>query len=177
MPVITEIKIPEGVTAEVTLHYVKFTKGNVTLERTFKAQGVELEKTNGTIKVKTIGETRKRVATAYTIGTHIENMFQGLEKVFTYRLAVVFSHFPMNVVVKGDQVEINNFLGEKKPRISRIMPGAEVKVKGKDITVSGHDLRAVSQTAANMENVTKVKGRDCRIFQDGIYITAKKVIE
>jgi large subunit ribosomal protein L6 len=177
MPVINEIEITEGVTAEVSLHSVKLSKGDTTLERTFKSQRVELEKTNGTIKVKTTIDSRKAAATANTIAAHIRNMLEGMDKTFTYKLTVVYSHFPMNVAVKDNLVEINNFVGEKKKRLSKILPGVEVKIKGKDITVSGRNLPAVSQTAANMEKATKVKGRDQRIFQDGIYITEKKIIE
>jgi large subunit ribosomal protein L6 len=43
--------------------------------------------------------------------------------------------------------------------------------------LTGTDVEAVGQTAANIERATKVWGYDPRVFQDGIYITekAKKV--
>tara|TARA_Y100000310_G_scaffold291519_1_gene319532 strand:- start:336 stop:590 length:255 start_codon:yes stop_codon:yes gene_type:complete len=79
----------------------------------------------------------------------------------------------MNVKVDGDKVVIKSFLGETTERVARIMPGAEVEVKGSQITVKSHDIEAAGQTAANLEKATRLTGRDRRIFQDGIYITSK----
>jgi large subunit ribosomal protein L6 len=39
--------------------------------------------------------------------------------------------------------------------------------------LTGSDLEQVSQTAANIERATKIRGFDPRVFQDGIYITEK----
>jgi large subunit ribosomal protein L6 len=79
----------------------------------------------------------------------------------------------MNISVKGDVVEIVNFLGEKKPRKSKILPGCEVQVKGKDIIVKGVNKEAVGQTAGNLERTVRTTNRDRRRFQDGIYIVKK----
>ncbi|MEC7431143.1 MAG: 50S ribosomal protein L6, partial [Candidatus Thermoplasmatota archaeon] len=42
-----------------------------------------------------------------------------------------------------------------------------------DVTVSGSDREKVGQTAANIERACKIKKRDRRVFQDGIYIVSK----
>jgi len=49
-----------------------------------------------------------------------------------------------------------------------------VEAKGENVTVSGIDKEKVGQTAANIERATKVKKRDIRVFQDGVYIVSKR---
>ena len=53
------------------------------------------------------------------------------------------------------------------------MPECEVKVVGDEIIVTGLNKELVGQTAANIELATRVKKRDIRIFQDGIWIIKK----
>lgn len=68
---------------------------------------------------------------------------------------------------------IQNFLGERYPRKAEILETVKVEVKGEIITVTGIDKEKVGQTAANIERATKVKNRDIRVFQDGIYIVKR----
>ena len=50
----------------------------------------------------------------------------------------------------------------------------QVKVENKsDVFVSGVDREKVGQTAAIIEKACRIRGRDRRIFQDGIYIVSK----
>jgi large subunit ribosomal protein L6 len=72
------------------------------------------------------------------------------------------------------RVVIENFMGEKAPRTARIVGDVEVEVSGDEITVKGIRLQDVSQTAANIEQATKVKGKDLRVFLDGIYVYEKR---
>ena len=104
-------------------------------------------------------------------------MVKGLDEGFEYRLKAVFSHFPMTLKVEGNKLTITNMLGEKVPRVAKLpwTPSeVQVKIEGKsDIIVTGADREKVGQTAANIERACKVKKRDPRVFQDGIYITSK----
>jgi large subunit ribosomal protein L6 len=79
----------------------------------------------------------------------------------------------MNVAVSGDKLSVKNFLGEKIPRVAKILPGVTVKVEGDIIDIESTDKEAAGQTAANFEQLTRITNRDLRIFQDGIYITVK----
>ena len=54
-----------------------------------------------------------------------------------------------------------------------LLDGVKFDVKGQDVTVSGIDKENVAQTAANIEQITKIKNLDPRVFQDGIYIVEK----
>ena len=50
----------------------------------------------------------------------------------------------------------------------------EVRVVNKtDVVVRGADREKVGQTAANIERACRIKKRDRRVFQDGIYIVSK----
>src|SRR5260370_1395122 len=65
------------------------------------------------------------------------------------------------------------FTGEKTPRYAKIVEGVKVVVKGEDLSVEGIDLKSVSQTAANIQDSTKIKKKDLRVFLDGIYVSGK----
>jgi len=100
-------------------------------------------------------------------------MITGVRKGFTYKLKIVFSHFPISVKVKDKTVLIENFTGERNPRKSKIVGNAQVKIQTEDIIVQGVDIEEVSQTAANIEQATKVKRKDPRVFLDGIYVNER----
>ncbi len=103
-------------------------------------------------------------------------MITGVTKGFTYKLKIVYAHFPMNVKVDETKrnVIIENFMGERSPRIIKIDGNVDVKVSGDEIIIKGIDLGEVSQTAANIENATKIKKKDQRVFLDGIYVYIKE---
>ncbi|RLG72536.1 MAG: 50S ribosomal protein L6, partial [Thermoprotei archaeon] len=79
---------------------------------------------------------------------------------------------------QGKKIIIENFLGEKAPRITEIYgDDVTVRVEGDDVIVEGIDIEHVGQTAANIERVARVKEYDPRVFMDGIYIYEKGVME
>jgi len=100
-------------------------------------------------------------------------MIKGVTKGFTYKLKIVFSHFPITVKIKEKTLIIENFTGERNPRKAKIMGDTKVTVKGDDIIVQGINLEDVSQTAANIQNATKIRRKDPRVFLDGIYVYEK----
>ena len=104
---------------------------------------------------------------------HLRNMVQGVSTGFLYEMKIVFAHFPMKVSVKGNIVHVANFLGEKTTRLANIHGNAKVIAKGDKVTIEGNNVEDVGQTAANLEQATVVKGRDIRVFQDGIYVVSK----
>ncbi|MDW8011140.1 MAG: 50S ribosomal protein L6, partial [Sulfolobales archaeon] len=98
------------------------------------------------------------------------NAIDGVTRGYRYRLKIVYSHFPISVRVDGDRVVIENFIGEKAPRVARVVGDVKISVSKTDVVVEGCDLEAVSQTAANIEQATKIRKLDRRVFVDGIYI-------
>jgi large subunit ribosomal protein L6 len=88
-------------------------------------------------------------------------------------MEIFYSHFPMQVGTEGDEVVIENFLGEKAPRKTPIRGDTEVQIDDPEITLSGPSIEDVGQTAADIEQMTRVTDKDVRVFQDGVYITEK----
>jgi len=62
--------------------------------------------------------------------------------------------------------------GNQRRRVT-IRGDTQVQVDGEELTVSGPSIEDVGQTAASIEQMTRVKDKDTRVFQDGVYITEK----
>ena len=54
-----------------------------------------------------------------------QNLIKGVTKGFEYKMRLVYAHFPINANIEenGKLIEIRNFLGEKRVRIVRMLPG------------------------------------------------------
>ena len=131
---------------------------------------IEAEK----VVIKPYGKRKKDLAVTNTARSIISSMFKGVEKGFTYKIKIIFAHFPISVKVKDKDVFVENFYGERSPRISQIIgEGTKVSVIGEDVIIQGPSLEDVSQTAANIELSTKVKDKDQRVFLDGLYVYSK----
>ena len=164
------IAIPGGVTVTldgITLK-VKGPKGE--LSRNFAHPSVVVAVRDDHVVVSCEYPKTPEKAMVGTFAAHVRNMVHGVTEGYTYGMKVVYSHFPMKVTVKGDQVEIGNYLGGHAMRYADIIGGCKVKVSGADITIEGIDIEACGQTAANIEKATQRLGFDKRTFQDGIYI-------
>ena len=171
---VKEVRIPEGVKVEISGNKVKAIGPKGELEKSFIIpKDVKVEISEGSIKVSTENEKRKIKAIVGTIAAHIRNMIDGVTKGYVYKLKIIYSHFPITVKVEGDRVIIQNFLGERKPREAKIVGNVKVEIKGQEIIVSGIDIDAVGQTAGNIEQATRIVGKDRRVFQDGIFIVSK----
>ena len=168
-----KVLLPESFSAHVDGKKVVVSGKGKQAERLFKSEGISFEAKGNEVIVRGSPASRRINALASTLASHVKNMALGMEKEYTYKLSIVYSHFPMNVAAKGNLFEINNFVGEKKTRTAKILPNVSVSVKGKEVTVKSSDKEAAGQTAANIENATKVKGKDTRIYQDGIFIVEK----
>jgi len=143
------------------------------LERDFShARGVLISLRDNEVVVEAYLADRKLKALVGTVAAHIKNMITGVTKGFRYKLKIIYTHFPVTVIVdkRNRVVRIKNFIGEKADRIAKIYGNVDVRVEGNDIIVEGIDIEEVGLTAASIERATRVKDRDRRIFVDGIYI-------
>ena len=109
-----------------------------------------------------------------TVSSIVNNMVTGVTKGYTYKVKVVYAHFPITEKTKGKQVLVENFVGERSPRVAEIVGDCKVSVEGDDVLVKGVSVEDVGQTAANIELATKIRRKDQRIFLDGLYIYHKE---
>ena len=146
------------------------------LVKDFKHLNLEILSTDKSVIVRIWFAQRKQVACVRTVCSHIANMITGVTQGFLYKMRFVYSHFPINVTLTGKNVEIRNFLGEKRVRKVELSEGVEyvrsAAVKDQ-IELSGNDLSLVSLTAARIQQTTNVRHKDLRKFLDGIYVSEK----
>ncbi|EGO52908.1 60S ribosomal protein L9 [Neurospora tetrasperma FGSC 2508] len=125
---------------------------------------------------------RKNVAALRTVRTIINNLIIGVTKGFKYKMRYVYAHFPINVNVEKNaetgnfEVEIRNFIGEKIVRRVVMQPGVDVeisKAQKDELVLSGNSLEGVSQSAADIQQICRVRNKDIRKFLDGIYVSEK----
>ncbi len=173
--VVHRIPIPQGVTVTVApgsnQTTVKGPKG--TLTRPFRSSSAKVRVDGDKVVVAKELPRRKEKAMVGTYAAHIQNMITGVTEGWSYSMKAVFNHFPIKMTLHGEEFHVENFLGERAPRIAKVVPGVKITVKGADVTIEGVDLAAVAQTAANIETCTKIRNKDIRVFQDGVYITRK----
>ncbi len=168
-----EIVVPENLQVNLENDTISISSEKGELSRTFSHPKVRLSVNGNTVTVECKNPRRREKAFAGTYVAHIKNMIRGLTDGFEYKMKTVFSHFPIKTSVEGNDFVIQNFLGERAARHAKILDGITVEAKGEDITVRGIDKEKVGQTVANIERATKVKKRDIRVFQDGVYRISK----
>lgn len=167
---VRSIKIPEGVEVKVDGRVITVKGAKGTLTKDFSHAPIYVGLDEKTVVVRANWPRKKEAALVGTLCSHIQNMITGVTKGFTYKLKIVFAHFPISVKVREKTLAIENFSGERNPRITKIVGTSKVTVKDEDVIVQGIDIDDVSQTAANIETGTRVKNKDPRVFLDGIYI-------
>lgn len=162
---------------------VRFEKPKLTVqgplgktERIFNIKNIEIKIEDKKITVGKKEATKKDKKNINSVASHITNMIVGVTKGFEYRLQICSIHFPItiNIDKQKNLLVIKNFLGENKNRTVKMLPNTEVAVEGDIITVKALDKEVAGQQAANIETATRIRARDRRVFQDGIWIIKKE---
>ena len=165
-----ELIIPDNVTVEIDNKQVKVTGPKGGLKREFKYfYDIKIENKDNKLIVSSPSDIKKVKAMGGTIIAHVRNMIKGVTEGYTYKMKVVYSHFPVTVKVEGNKVLVQNFLGENVPRVAKIVGDTKLEIKGQDIILTGSNKDDVGQTCANIEIACKISKHDRRVFQDGIY--------
>jgi len=168
-----EVPIADGVRVEVHNGIVSVEGPRGVLERDLWYPNIDIRVDSDTVRVVTRVDKKTQKSIVGTYASHVANMVAGVTQGFQYKLKPVYSHFPIQIKVQGNVISIENFLGERKARIAKVVGDTRVEVQGDELLVAGINKEHVGQTAANIEQVTRIKGRDPRVFQDGIYIVEK----
>ncbi|MBI4020084.1 MAG: 50S ribosomal protein L6 [Candidatus Aenigmarchaeota archaeon] len=171
-----EIRLPEGVHARAEKAYLEIKGVRGEVKKAFRHPKLTLTVKDSLVVIGAREEEAERKKVKALVGTwqaHIGNMIKGAQEGWEAKLKIVYSHFPVRFSVEGNEVLIQNFLGEKKPRKAKIYGNTKVSVGKDEVTVTGTSKEEVGQTAANIELATRVTGRDRRVFQDGCYIVGK----
>lgn len=170
-----QLEIPPEVKLQIEGDWVIVSGPKGQLKRRLIHPQVHLELQDSRLRIWTQSHRRRVKAQLGTVAAQLRNMILGVTRGYEYRLRVVYAHFPIQLSLSkdGTQLLIQNFLGEKTPRSARILEGVKLTIFGHEIILHGIDREAVGQTAANIEQATRLTQKDRRVFQDGIYITMR----
>jgi large subunit ribosomal protein L6 len=177
-----KVKIPEGVEINIDGKRVEVrgSKGIVIRDFSNPAfdKDVKIERVGDEVVISAKKTRRKIKAFVGTIAAKLKNMFIGVTKGYRYEMKIYYVHFPISVETKkiGNETEIiiKNFLGEKKPRKVSVKD-VEVEVLKDTIILRGSDNETLGNAAGKIEYATKIKGKDRRIFNDGIFLFKKEI--
>ncbi|SCU86401.1 LAME_0E04412g1_1 [Lachancea meyersii CBS 8951] len=179
------LDIPEGVTVNIKSRVIKVTGPRGVLTKNLKHIDVTFAKvSNRQVKITVHNGDRKHVAALRTVKSLVANMVTGVTKGFKYKMRYVYAHFPINVNVvekEGEKfVEIRNFLGDKLVRMVPVREGVSIEfstIQKDEIVLSGNSIENVSQNAADIQQICRVRNKDIRKFLDGIYVSEKGFVE
>ena len=176
-----ELEIPKGV--EVILeggHHVKVKGPNGAITKDFShVRGIKVSINENKVIFSTNFPKRGTLALVKTIVSIINNLIIGVQTNYTYVSKICYSHFPCNVKIdnKNKILFVENFLGERAPRKANYPNNVSVEVKGEDVYFIGPDKEALGQAAANIKRACRIRKKDPRVFQDGVYLYKKMIGE
>ena len=177
------IEIPEGVEVSVKGRQVTVSGKRGTLTKSLRHLQLDMSfnKKSRTFTCTRWFGNKTDISPINTALSHVRNMVTGVTKGFRFMLRFAYAHFPINVSVEKQMVEIRNFLGEKRVRRQVIPDSIKVTrtdaAKMKDeLVLEGNDLEEVSRQAAVMHHMCAVKNKDIRKFLDGIYVQTKTTV-
>ena len=172
-----EVEIPKGVT--VTLeggHQIRVRGPNGDITKDFShVRGIKVAIKDNKVIFSTNFPKRETLALIKTIVSIINNLIMGVQTNYKYVCKVAYSHFPCTVEVKTDKKEVHivNFLGERAPRVTNYLDNVKVEVEGDDVYLIGPDKESLGQVAANIKRACRIRKKDPRVFQDGVYLYRK----
>merc|ERR1712003_348828 len=173
-----------GIKISIKSKIVEVTGKHGTLKRDFKHLPIELwlANNNQEVRARMYFAKTKQLSALRSVCSHINNLFEGVEKRYEYRMRLVYSHFPINANITngGKTVELRNFLGEKLVRTVNMLPGVKVDkstVTKDELVVTGTDIDLTSRSAALIRQSCLVKDKDIRKFLDGVYVSSHGTLE
>ncbi|MCA2004126.1 MAG: 50S ribosomal protein L6 [Candidatus Nitrosotenuis sp.] len=162
-------EVPQKVKVTLDKHMLHVEGPLGKTHKNFKKIPVELEVKDNKVRVRAINSRKKYFAIANTAYSIIRTLCDGVLNGYTIKMKIIYAHFPITVKTKDGLVLVENFQGERAPRIAKIRGQTKVVSKGDEVVLTGPVLSDVTQTAADIQARTKVRNKDHRVFLDGIY--------
>ncbi|UCC20404.1 MAG: 50S ribosomal protein L6 [Promethearchaeota archaeon] len=176
-----ELEIPKEV--KVTLeggHHIRVKGPNGDITKDFShVRGIKVSIKGNKVIFSTNFPKSGTLALIKTVVSIINNLIIGVQTNYKYISKICYSHFPCNCEVKKEVQEIHivNFLGERAPRKAKYPENVIVEVKGDDVYFIGPDKESLGQAAANVKRACRIRKKDPRVFQDGVYLYKKMIGE
>lgn len=171
-----DVQIPKGVDFKLS-GKVATAKGKmgIVVKDFAHAKKVDIKIENQKVIVSAEYPRKQTIGLLGTVKNTIQNMFLGVTEGYTYKMKIIYSHFPITVEVKkgSNQIIIKNFIGERAPRMTKSVGTSKVEATKEEVIITGPDKEHVGQTCANIQKRCKIKEKDLRVFQDGIFVYEK----
>ncbi|MFX1257583.1 MAG: 50S ribosomal protein L6 [Promethearchaeota archaeon] len=169
------LEIPKGIDIEVDDNNrvkIKGPNGGPITKNFSHARGIKISVNGNKINFSTNFPKRNVLALAKTIINIINNLIIGVQTNYKYVCKICSSHFPCSVRVDEEDrmLYVENFLGERAPRKTKFEENIKVEVNEDDVTLISFDKEALGQTAANLKRCCRIRKKDPRVFQDGVYL-------
>ncbi|MBY8992290.1 MAG: 50S ribosomal protein L6 [Candidatus Lokiarchaeota archaeon] len=176
-----ELEIPKGVKLSLEGGHhirVKGPEGDITKDFSH-IRGIKVAIEGNKVIFSTNFPKSGTLALVKTIMSIINNLIIGVQNNYKYISKIAYSHFPCSVRVdeKNKTLLVENFLGERAPRKAKIPNNVKVEVEGDDVYFIGPDKEALGQSAANVKRACRIRKKDPRVFQDGVYLYRKQLGE
>ncbi len=169
-----KVEIPNEVELSIENNKVKARGPKGELVHEIKEEFIKVERKENLLIVSCEKDIDRQKEIAGTHAALIRNMLKGVTEGYTAELVLIYQHFPPSIKLDGNKLIVENFIGERAPRVIEF-PADKVKVNvsNNKITIEGIDKYIVGQVAALFEQSVQPKGKDRRIFKDGLYISKK----
>lgn len=166
------VEIPSGINASISGDVVTIKGPQGENKRKFNDSllAVKIEGSKITITGTEEKSLKKKAhISERSMAKEFMNDMAGVTKHFEIKMQTLHAHFPLTTEVKGNTFLLKNMIGERAARVAKIQGSTKIDIKGQNITITGPRLDDVTQTAANIRKASKIRKKDERIFQDGIY--------
>lgn len=167
------IQVPEGNEIKISDKHIVIKNGNEEVTIQYKIRDFLPKLQGNEIILEKKASNKRDKMLINSLSSHIACAFKGMDKKYEYRLQICSIHFPMNAKIEKDHLIVKNFFGERKDRVLKITPGVEVKIENDIIIVQSPSKHLAGEQASEIEALTRIKSRDRRVFQDGIWIIKK----
>jgi len=185
-----KIVIPAGVTVEVKARVVTVKGPKGSLTKSFKHIKAEIEvkkeknehthEMENVVRVNVYMNSYKQSAVLYTLRSHITNLIKGVTSGFRYKMHEVHKHFPIDLQIKDNAVNIIKYLGQRDIKVIPIPEGITCTKNPKDpseLWFDGIDPDLLGCTCSKVFQSCYPKNKDIRKFLDGVFISERTLLE